>query len=93
MHIHDRSHSWLGTGTSVRSGRAKLVLLVYMYMHTSLSEMMQSCKSFPYVSLYLNLSRFFFISVAQVKKVKLSSDKVSLSYSEKRHYNCDIIYG
>jgi hypothetical protein len=25
-HIHDRSHIWLGTGTSIKSGRVKLVL-------------------------------------------------------------------
>ena len=25
-HIHDRSLSWFGTGTSIESGRAKLVL-------------------------------------------------------------------
>ena len=84
MHIHDCSHSWLGTGTSIRSGGVKLDLQAYT---SPLSEMVQPCKSFPHVSFN------FFFSVAQVKKVKLSSDKVSVSYSEKRHYKCDIIYG
>jgi len=26
IHIHDRSLSWIGTGTSIKSGGAKLVL-------------------------------------------------------------------
>jgi hypothetical protein len=39
--IHDRSLSWLGTGTSIKSGRVKLVLLAYT---STISEMMLSCK-------------------------------------------------
>jgi hypothetical protein len=45
--ICDSSLSWLGTGTSVKSGRVKLVFWAQIF---SLSEMMQSCKCFPYVS-------------------------------------------
>jgi hypothetical protein len=39
--IHDCSLSWLGTGTSIKSGRVKLVLLAYT---STISEMMLSCK-------------------------------------------------
>jgi hypothetical protein len=43
--IHDCSLSWLGIGTSIKCGRGKLVLWA-----SPLSEMMWSCKSFPYAS-------------------------------------------
>ena len=39
--IRDLSSSWLGTGTSIKSGGIKLVLWVQFF---PLSEMMQSCK-------------------------------------------------
>jgi hypothetical protein len=29
MQIHDGSFSWLGTGTSIKTGKVKLVLLVH----------------------------------------------------------------
>ena len=45
--ICDSSLSWLGTGTSVKSGWVKLVFWAQI---SSLSEMMQSCKCFPHVS-------------------------------------------
>ena len=45
--INDRSLSWLGTDTSIKSGGVKLVL----WAQTSpLIEMMQSCKCFPHVN-------------------------------------------
>jgi hypothetical protein len=39
--IRDRSISWFGTGTSIKSGGIKLVLWVQFF---PLSEMMLSCK-------------------------------------------------
>jgi hypothetical protein len=45
--IHDRSFSWLDTGTSIRSGVVRLVLLA---QNSPLSEMMRSCKCVPYES-------------------------------------------
>ena len=41
--IYDRSLSWLGTGTSIKSGGIKLVLWTQT---SNLSEMMWSYKSF-----------------------------------------------
>ena len=47
IQLHDWSLFWLSTGTSIRSGRVKLVL----WAQTSpLSEMMRSCKYFQHVS-------------------------------------------
>ena len=45
--IHDRSFSGLGTGTSIKSGGVKLVLLVPIF---PLSEMMPSCKYLKHAS-------------------------------------------
>jgi len=46
--IHDRSHSWPGTSTSIKSGEVKL----FQWTQTSpLSEMTQSCKCFPKVNI------------------------------------------
>jgi len=45
--IHDHSLSWLGTGTSIKRGRVKLVLCAQTF---PLSEMMRSCKCFSHVS-------------------------------------------
>ena len=39
-HIHDRSLSWLGTGTSIKSGGVKIQLCDQA---SPLSEMMGSC--------------------------------------------------
>ena len=44
--IHDLSFSWLSTGTSIKSGRKKLVLCAQAF---PLSEMMWLCKCFPVV--------------------------------------------
>ena len=44
--IHDRLLSWLGTGTSIKSGGIKLVLWDQI---SPLSEMMRSCKYIPCV--------------------------------------------
>ena len=41
--LHDDSLSWLDTGTSIKSGRVKLVLWAQT---SSLSEMIQSCSCF-----------------------------------------------
>ena len=45
--IHDGSCSWLGTGTSIKSGWIKLVVCAQT---PPLSEMMPSCTCFPHVS-------------------------------------------
>ena len=45
--LHDSSLSWLGTGTSIKSGGVKRVLWTQT---SSISEMMRSWKCFPYVS-------------------------------------------
>ena len=45
--IYDRSLSCLGTGTSIKSGWFKLVLLTQT---SPLSEMIQSCKCFSHMS-------------------------------------------
>ena len=45
--IHDNSLSCLGTGTSIKSGGVKLILLAQTF---PFSEMMWSCKCFPCVS-------------------------------------------
>jgi hypothetical protein len=46
--IHDRSFYWISTGTSVeKSGVIKLDLYAQLPF---LSEMMRSCKCFPYAS-------------------------------------------
>ena len=51
--------SWLGTGTSIKSGGIKLVL----WAQTSpLSEMMRSCKCFPHLSIYANPQNIISIS-------------------------------
>jgi hypothetical protein len=52
-HKNDRTLSWLGTCTSIKRGEAKLVL----WAQTSpLTEMMRSCKCFPFVSKMSTLS-------------------------------------
>ena len=33
--LHNRSLSWLGTGTKIKSGEAKLILWVFEYFRTS----------------------------------------------------------
>jgi hypothetical protein len=45
--IHDPSLSWLGTGISILCGGDKLVFWTQIF---PLTEMMWSCKCFPYVS-------------------------------------------
>ena len=45
--IHDRSHSWLCTDTSIKSGGDELDLWAKGF---PLTEMMRSCKCFPHVS-------------------------------------------
>ena len=45
-HMHDRSLSWLGTGTSIKSDSVKLAL----WVQNSLNKMMQLCKYFPNVN-------------------------------------------
>ena len=53
-HKNDRALSWLGTCTSIKRGEAKLVL----WAQTSpLTEMMRSCKCFPFVSKMSTLSQ------------------------------------
>ena len=47
IYINNRSLSWLGTGTSINSGRIKLVLWTEVL---PLSEMMWSFKCFLHVS-------------------------------------------
>jgi hypothetical protein len=55
--MHDYSLSWLGTGTSIKSGRVKLVLWTQTI---PLSEMMQSCKYFPHdISIFLCVVHFY----------------------------------
>ena len=45
--MHDRAHSCHGTGTPMKSGRAKL----FVWAKTSpLREKVQPCKCFPYVT-------------------------------------------
>ena len=46
-HIHDRSLSWLGTNTSIKSGG---VILVLWTQASHLNEMMRSCKYIQHVS-------------------------------------------
>ena len=48
LQIHDRSLSWPGTGTSIKSGRVKLVLWAQSF---PFCEMMWSCKCFSHVKL------------------------------------------
>jgi hypothetical protein len=48
IQIYDCSLSWLGTGTSIKSGRIRLVLLAEI---STLSEMMWSRNCFPHVSI------------------------------------------
>ena len=45
--IHDRSLSWLGTNTSIKSGG---VILVLWTQASHLNEMMRSCKYIQHVS-------------------------------------------
>ena len=45
--IHGRSHSWLGTGTSMKSDEVKLFLWAQI---SPLSEMKRSCKYIPHES-------------------------------------------
>ena len=45
-HMHNRSLSWLVTGTSIQSSWVKLVLWAQTF---PLSEMMRPCKCFPQV--------------------------------------------
>jgi hypothetical protein len=53
-HKNDRTLSWLGTCTSIKRGEAKLAL----WAQTSpLTEMMRSCKCFPFVSKMSTLSQ------------------------------------
>jgi len=44
---HDHWISWLGTGTSIKSGGAKIILWVKVPL---LSKRTRSCKCFPHVS-------------------------------------------
>jgi hypothetical protein len=45
--IHDRSFSVFGPGTSMKSGRVKIVVWVQI---SSVSEMIRSCRCIPHVS-------------------------------------------
>ena len=56
LNIIDRSLSLHGTGSSIKSGRVKLVL---WGQSTPLSEMTLPCKCFPNVSKRLILTGFF----------------------------------
>jgi hypothetical protein len=49
-YLHDQSLSWLGTDTSIKSDKVKLVLL---FQNSPLGEMIQSCKRFLHVFLLL----------------------------------------
>ena len=61
-YLHDRSLSWLGTGTSIRSGGIKLLS---WSQTSSPRDMMRPCKCFPSVSemsaLAYNWGAVFFI--------------------------------
>ena len=68
-HIHDRSLSWIGTGTSIKSGGVKLVL----WTQTSiLSDIKRSCKCFPHASKLSNPTYKWVTSVV-VEKLYTSS--------------------
>ena len=62
-HMHDRAHSWLGTGTSTNSGGIKLALWTLAFLH---SEMMWLCKCFfLYVWFkYYHISSIFYINMS-----------------------------
>ena len=53
IYIHDRSLFWLGSGTSIRSGWAKLILWAQT---SSLNEIRRLLKCFPHVNKILTLT-------------------------------------
>jgi hypothetical protein len=70
--IHDLSCSWIGTGTSIKSGGVKLIL----WSQTSpLSEMMRSCKCFPRVSKMSTLT-YNQVSNAIIKNTRISNTNI-----------------